>query len=69
MSTKARDAEIKATNAEIQQRGAQARKRGEALTSNPYRDSGNEVVSQAMREHKAKLWAMGWKRQDAMGRF
>lgn len=56
----------KVKNGELRQRGAQARKEGKALRSNPYRDPSTEDVSQSMREHKAKQWAMGWKRQDAL---
>lgn len=59
----------KIKNEELRKSGAQARKEGKPLQSNPYLDPSTEIVSQSMREHKAKLWTMGWKRQDVLGTF
>lgn len=59
----------KVKNAELREFGAKARRRGKGLDANPYLDPSTEVVSQAMREHKAQQWKMGWKREDAIRRF
>lgn len=67
MNTKPSSAELKPKNKEVRERGARARRRGEVLASNPYLDRESEVVSQAMREHKAQLWTRGWKWQDLVG--
>ncbi len=69
METKVTRMGMKVKNEELRQRGSEARKRGEPLTSNPFLDRSAELVSQSMREHRARQWTMGWKKEDALRRF
>ncbi|NBB72240.1 MAG: hypothetical protein GVY35_01015 [Bacteroidetes bacterium] len=59
----------KIKNNELRKQGSEARKQGLALQSNPYRDPSTEIVSQSMREHRAKQWEMGWKKEDVIQNF
>lgn len=54
----------KIKNDELRRRGSEARRQGLDLQSNPYRDPSAELVSQSMREHRARQWEIGWKMED-----
>lgn len=58
----------KIKNDELRRRGSEARRKGLGLQSNPYRDPSTELVSQSMREHRARQWEIGWKKEDLLRR-
>jgi len=58
----------KIKNDELRRRGSEARRQGLELQANPFRDPSAELVSQSMREHRARQWEIGWKMEDLVRR-